>query len=204
MDTKQRIIDISLKAFLEKGYDNFSMRNISKAVGIKQPTIYYYFEDKLALFKECIRVFFDKWYGWMAQTAPEDIDLKGLIKNTCLSFGRDNDVICSLYGADTASGQYRLMLDILAHCPQSMHYLREFNESYFALLKKLTAKAKADNQIRKSVHEESLYLLLASLIEGSNIIHITDPDLNFEQENERIFMMIWNGIKSDHEGRILT
>jgi AcrR family transcriptional regulator len=48
MDTKQRIIDISLKAFLEKGYDNFSMRNISKAVGIKQPTIYYYFEDKLA------------------------------------------------------------------------------------------------------------------------------------------------------------
>ena len=196
MNTKEKIIRISLKAFLEHGYDHFSMRDVGKAVGIKQPTIYYYFEDKLSLFRECTKVFFEQWHTWMVQSVPEDTDLKGFIKSTCMAFGMDRDILYTLYGTRTEFGQYRLILDIVTYCPESLNYMKEFNAHYFALLEKQIHEAKKNKQIRESVKPESVYGLLGSLMEGSNIMRITDPDFDFAQENERIFDMIWNGMVS--------
>lgn len=197
MDTKTKLIEESLKVFLEHGYGNFSMRDVSKRVGIKQPTIYYYFEDKLALFRACIQYFFEKWYVWLAQSLGENTDLKTLIHETCLSFAMDFDIIEALYEVKTLTGQYKLVLDMLTYCPDCMRYMKEFNADYYNLLVTLTEQAKKEGQIRQDVTPDSIYFLLGSLIEGSNIMRITDPDLDFSQQTENIFQIIWNGLTSN-------
>lgn len=43
---KQEIIDTSYKLFVKKGYNNTSVSDITKTVGIAQGTFYYYFKTK--------------------------------------------------------------------------------------------------------------------------------------------------------------
>lgn len=46
MNTKQQILDVALRMFATKGYDAVSIRDIAHAVGIKESTIYYHFQNK--------------------------------------------------------------------------------------------------------------------------------------------------------------
>lgn len=46
MNTKDIIIQEALKMFSNKGYDSVSIRDIAKAVNIKESSIYYHFKNK--------------------------------------------------------------------------------------------------------------------------------------------------------------
>lgn len=50
MSTKQMIFESALALFSEKGFDGVSVRDIAKAVGIKESSIYNHFEGKKAIF----------------------------------------------------------------------------------------------------------------------------------------------------------
>jgi len=149
MDTKEKIIGSSLKLFLVGGYDGFSMREVSREAGIKQPGLYYYFDDKLSLFKECVNYFFENWYSVLPDYFSEGADIENLIKNTCISIGTDREIIKRVYGVETETGQYRIILDIIKYCPECLSYMNKFNESFFSVLNGLTAEAKKQGIIRK-------------------------------------------------------
>lgn len=46
MDTKKKIIDVSLELFSQKGFTAISVRDICKIVGVKESAIYYFFKNK--------------------------------------------------------------------------------------------------------------------------------------------------------------
>lgn len=46
MDTKQKILDVSLKLFSRKGFTAISVRDICSIVGVKESAIYYFFKNK--------------------------------------------------------------------------------------------------------------------------------------------------------------
>ena len=48
-DTRQRILDASLDLFAEKGFFGTSMREIARAVGVRESAIYHHFANKEAL-----------------------------------------------------------------------------------------------------------------------------------------------------------
>lgn len=52
--TRQRILDISLKLFLEKGYDNTSIQDIIDELGMTKGALYYNFESKEDILYEII------------------------------------------------------------------------------------------------------------------------------------------------------
>ena len=47
--TKERILDVSLKLFSEKGYKSTSVRDIAKDVSITQSGLYNHFKGKNAI-----------------------------------------------------------------------------------------------------------------------------------------------------------
>lgn len=49
-DTKQKILNKALELFSAQGYDSVSVGEISKAVGIKAPSLYNHFPSKQAIF----------------------------------------------------------------------------------------------------------------------------------------------------------
>lgn len=56
-DTKQKILDISLDMFSEKGFSAVSIRDICAAVKIKESSVYYHFKNKQAILDELISIF---------------------------------------------------------------------------------------------------------------------------------------------------
>ncbi len=54
--TRERIFDVSIDLFAEKGYDRTSVRDIAKAVGISESAVYRHYESKDAI----LRAIFDQ------------------------------------------------------------------------------------------------------------------------------------------------
>lgn len=48
--TKEKIINVAFKLFLENGYEATNIRDICKEVGIKASTLYFYYKSKQELF----------------------------------------------------------------------------------------------------------------------------------------------------------
>jgi AcrR family transcriptional regulator len=53
-DSRDRILDEAKKLFRQKGFEGVSINDIVDMVGVKKPTIYYYFGDKEGLFVEVL------------------------------------------------------------------------------------------------------------------------------------------------------
>lgn len=60
MNTKQKILDVSLKLFSENGYESVSIRQICGYVKIKESSIYYHFKNKKSILDELINMFEEK------------------------------------------------------------------------------------------------------------------------------------------------
>lgn len=50
MTTKDRIVETALELFSQRGYDGVSIREIARAVGIRESSIYNHFDNKKAIF----------------------------------------------------------------------------------------------------------------------------------------------------------
>lgn len=53
-DTRQEVLDAALELFAEKGYFGASLRDIARAVGVRESALYHYFSSKEALFEELV------------------------------------------------------------------------------------------------------------------------------------------------------
>lgn len=66
-DTKEKILEISLELFSQKGFSAVSIRDICKRVRIKESSVYYHFKNKQAIFDELLSYFQKKANEMMEQ-----------------------------------------------------------------------------------------------------------------------------------------
>jgi len=66
MSTKERIMDVSLHMFSERGYEAVSVRDICGEVGIKESTLYYHFKNKKDILDSLITKFKDHISGLLS------------------------------------------------------------------------------------------------------------------------------------------
>ena len=87
-DTKERIIEVSLGLFSQKGFDAVSVRDICKGVNIKESSVYYHFKNKQAILDEILSRFTQ-----MASTAIKELEEE--VKNTEIAL---NEIFFGLMG----------------------------------------------------------------------------------------------------------
>ncbi len=54
--TKDKILTVALEMFSTRGYSSVSIRDISKAIGIKESSIYYHFKNKQDIFEHLLLI----------------------------------------------------------------------------------------------------------------------------------------------------
>ena len=57
---QSRLLGSALRLFAEKGYDGTSIREIIEGAGVTRPVLYYYFENKEALFRHLVESQFER------------------------------------------------------------------------------------------------------------------------------------------------
>ncbi|MEO1959030.1 MAG: TetR/AcrR family transcriptional regulator [Nautiliaceae bacterium] len=104
MDTKSKILKEALELFAKRGYENASLDEIAKRVGISKPAIYYYFKSKKRLYNEVFRSFFE---GFEIELSGDiDKDLEDYIKRVFLLFKNKN--LAKLFLRELSNGMENL------------------------------------------------------------------------------------------------
>ena len=72
-DARQRILDAATHLFAHRGFGSTSVREVVEAAGVTKPTLYYWFDNKEALYLECVRTKFATLHRWCTtrSAAPE-------------------------------------------------------------------------------------------------------------------------------------
>ncbi len=60
-ETETKLTNSALSLFVEKGYDGTTIREIIQRAGVTRPVLYYYFENKEALFCRLVEVTFSEF-----------------------------------------------------------------------------------------------------------------------------------------------
>lgn len=90
-DTKQKILDVSLDLFSQKGFSAVSIRDICAQVMIKESSVYYHFKNKQAIFDELLHRFEQVASNMMLQLE------QALTEQPCLAEGTFYQTVCDTF-----------------------------------------------------------------------------------------------------------
>jgi len=80
--TKEKIFDVSLDLFSQKGFDAVSIREIAREVGIRESSIYNHYKSKEDILDSIIDYFMSE----MAQSSPPEEEMENLMETPELFF----------------------------------------------------------------------------------------------------------------------
>ncbi len=121
METKQKILYAALDLFSQKGYDAVSVRDIARAVGIKESSLYNHFQNKQDIY-DSILAFYEargEEVGYSLDLTNEekryvvDAHINDLYRNmTPEQFSRMAETLFDYYFTDELNVKLRKMLTI--------------------------------------------------------------------------------------------
>jgi AcrR family transcriptional regulator len=80
--TKDKIFDVSLDLFSQKGFDAVSVREIARTVGIRESSIYNHYKNKEAILDAIIDYFMSE----LEQSSPPEAEMEKLMETPELFF----------------------------------------------------------------------------------------------------------------------
>lgn len=89
MKTKEIIIEIAFKLFLDKGYKNTSMSDLVRETKLSKGAFYHHFKNKETLYKEVIDTYFLAYYAqidWESTKHLNVSEIEAMIKEFYSSF----------------------------------------------------------------------------------------------------------------------
>jgi len=91
-EMQKLILDTAMKLFLEKGFENITIRHIAEKIEYSPATIYLYFKDKDEIIYTLHREGFEKLYTWQQKILSINDPLKRLHKHAemYVSFALEN------------------------------------------------------------------------------------------------------------------
>jgi AcrR family transcriptional regulator len=75
----ERILQVAIGLFAQKGYEATSTREIVEAAGVTKPMLYYYFGSKEGLCKAAIKRFVQPFFAELRQTTAESREPRELL-----------------------------------------------------------------------------------------------------------------------------
>ncbi len=73
-DTHEKIIQAAKEEFMEKGFEQASMRSIAGKIGMSAAGLYRHFQDKEALFDALVEPALQVWYQWAGMRKAMDYE----------------------------------------------------------------------------------------------------------------------------------
>ena len=83
-ETKNKIMEVAINLFAQKGFASVSMRDIAKAAGINISTIYHYHESKADLFEDILSFFssgYLHYFEWLSGMNENAASLEEVMDN---------------------------------------------------------------------------------------------------------------------------
>lgn len=121
MTTRERILKEALDLFSISGFSSVSVRDISRAVGIKESSLYNHFTNKKDIFDSLLKEYSGRWEAIFSQVRLTGEDKKIVVDDRTVSMYRNmtpeqfkavTSVVFDYYMTDDINVKFRKMLTI--------------------------------------------------------------------------------------------
>jgi AcrR family transcriptional regulator len=198
MNTKQKILDVSLQLFMQLGFENTFMSDVAQKAGVTKPVIYYYFKDKQALFEASAVQFLDQMAEMMSPEGEEIPPLEGLLGVIFSSlpewFGRYQ----RMSGIDDHTSLLRVQIfiyDAMTRIPDFRSTFASLYRNSAQLLQRACEEAILRGEIRPETDIATVSVLINSMIEGLMLMAMVDPQMDLEEVGHKGTETLWRMLK---------
>ena len=178
-EIQEKIIHEAVRLFNSKGYHGTSMRDIMQSVGCKQPTLYYYFQNKRELFKESILGEFQRMINQVIQDVDTSLPIKDIYVRAVIKRKHFSSYEKQLYSL-AIKGWYHLLGDeeiedqFCAWVSESLGIRKDYLEKYI------------DDPLRLETFTALLMHVFLNLTEQ---IILKDMDISDDEIDRRFTML---------------
>ena len=183
-ERQEQIVEASVNLIAEKGIQGFTIKNLSKAIGISEPGIYRHFENKTKILLTILDQFLN-----MAQM------LSGLVENNKLSavqnisfmFGK----IVDLFSETPALVSVIFSEEIFKNERVLKNKIIEIFNTNELTIEKIMLKGQENKEIRKDIDEKNLALLtMGSLRLMVKRWDLNDYNFDLKKEGNRLIASV--------------
>ncbi len=204
MDTKEKILSESFLLFLDKGFNNVSMSDISKKSGVGTGTVYYYFRNKKEVITEIVeKFFFDSAYKRLEKakkfkgTFKERIDYLFYLTVTFQPSSLDSkELDKKLKNSYDRRDLNIFLIEVMKYYEAIDRKNHKFHIELKQLYINIIEDGKANNEI-KDYDTDCLLKIISNIIYGSYYFSIIVPEENTVDRINVSFEFLWNFIKTE-------
>ena len=116
MSKKEEILEIALKHFASKGYENTSLEDVAKELNITKPALYYHFKNKQEIYNQ---IFIDSF---------KDLNFEHDLRDYIFKMGKffiHNPNIAKLFSKELACEMEHLTIDTIKVVSKTLKTLSE-------------------------------------------------------------------------------
>jgi TetR/AcrR family transcriptional repressor of nem operon len=167
--TKEHIMNIALKLFLQKNFKEVTMKEIVAKTGLSKGAFYHYFESKEKLFLEVIDNFF---------SSVIDVDFNDYLKESLHQFYNDcNDKLDTLsfnFDEDEEEAEksffnmnfFFLIFDALKLFPEFRKKMEDYHEREMNAWMDIIKQAKTTGEIKSSMSDKHIAMIFIHTADG--------------------------------------
>lgn len=193
--TKEKIFDISLELFAQKGFDAVSVREIAREVGIRESSIYNHYKNKEAILDAIIDYFMLE----MAMSNPPEEEMDKLMETPELFFEVGARAFIGRMSAPKTEKIWRIISIELYHNEKIREFFKKellevpinsWEDIFTKMMKKGVIKQVDPKVLAYEYFSFAIYLLFEYFV------------LNYEDADETFMEMMWDKM-SKHADFIL-
>lgn len=113
----EKIVKAAMQEFLERGYEQASMKRIADAVGMTSAALYRHFENKSDMFESLVQPAINAVEAWTKEHTKESMDQ---IKDLDAAAA---DELAKMWDFDSGMNDVRLVLDVMYEYPQEFRLI---------------------------------------------------------------------------------
>jgi AcrR family transcriptional regulator len=199
MNTKQNILDVSLRLFMQVGFENTYMDDVAQNAGVTKPAIYYYFRDKQALFEAAAEQFLEQMAQMMSPGGEVIPPLEELLVTIFGSLPEWLRRYERMSGIDDRASLLRsqvFIYDAMTRIPDFRSAFAALYRNSGQLLQQACEEAARKGEIRPEIDMYTLGILINSMIEGLLLMAMVDPQMDLEKLGHKGADTLWRMLKA--------
>ena len=190
-DSKKNILKVAFALFLEKGYNNVTIKQIMDISGLSKGAIYHHFSNKEEIYTATLELYFFELLD------PKEIDIsESFIKNIEIMYTFISDMFDDLENLISSKTKYPIRNFYFFQLESEKNdSIREKIELAVMKFRKrieaVVLAANNNNQIKAGLNTEAITYQIIALIEGTAIHHSTLKE-NIKQELMQKYKLIFD------------
>jgi TetR/AcrR family transcriptional regulator, transcriptional repressor for nem operon len=193
-DTKQHILDVALKLFLQKTFKEVTMLEIVKTTGLSKGAFYHYFSSKEELFSEVLNTFIKSTMDVKWETFPMD-SLRNFLDYFIVHSGDSLSQITLDTDQVFNVNYFSLFFDGLKLNPEFKTSLIKHHKLERDTWTKVVGNARKRGEIQSTMTDEQIARIFLAISDGAMLTLILEKN-KVEISMMKTIKVLWDGFYS--------